>query len=568
MATLAVLTNGATAWPLPGDPMHHGVVFFCPEKTEDAIRQLERIKEDGFDLIKFASWIWTLPKPGSDLEKRVQAVLDWCDQHGMAFFLLHNIQYGGEAGGLNNEVLHPERSLPFLEDWSRVLRGHRCVIGVILGNEVGPSLGTPEAAPLLWEEFRRWLAQRHGSVEQLNAAWVTEYRTFNDVGLPQEGSPGWVDYRCYARQCFAQFYRVLIEKGLRPVLGDKLYGSKTSLDPFLHRACRQMTMTCWDDLLAQHPLWEIKCAADTTGKPLFNAELHLCGDGYQYFPSPEQSRYRYFTSALIGEYLTASFAWGRWSKPEIQKVHSTTPAILADLRRLEKHLRLLAQTYRNSGLMALVTEDNYYRPRIDKERRHPLALLYAHLSALGRPWRYLLEDDLSGTKRGTIVVWTQRTKLETAQALTRLPGSVPVLAIEAVPKENEYGQPLPVSIQQRLGQRLRVVPLEKVAEVLGPSSGLPEEYRRVGVVKYWWWSEKRGHFQYEVPYCTLEARRARGFGGTVVAVVNNSLEARSATIPWAFSRKVVDLASGQELNAGQESRWAFEALDVKVLLIR
>ncbi len=169
-----------------------------------------------------------------------------------------------------------------------------------------------------------FVASRHKSIAALNAAWRTDYGSFDEVGEPADDSPGWVDCRRFGRERFAAFYGYLFDRGLRPALGEKLYGNKTSLDPFLHRACRWATMTCWDDLVAAYPLWKIRCAADTTGKPLFNSELHLYNDEYAYGPSAERSRYRYFTSALLGEYLTASFAWGMWKKPEIAAIHGAT----------------------------------------------------------------------------------------------------------------------------------------------------------------------------------------------------------------------------------------------------
>ena len=538
---LTAIASVAAETALP--PMHHGVVFFCPEQPDEAIRQLETIKRDGFDLLKFASWVWTLPKPGSDLERNAQAVLDWCDRNDMAFYLLPNIQYGspGEGGGLDDQVLSPEKSLPLLEDWVRVLRGHRSVAGVILGNEVGPSLGSPEQAPALWTQFRQWLAQEHGS-------------------------PGQVDCRRYARQCFARFYGTLLDKGLRTALGDLLYGSKTSLDPFLHRVCRAMSVTCWDDALAQHPLWRIKCAADTIGKPLFNAELHLYHDTYQFFPSPEQSRYRYFTSALLGEYLTASFAWGQWQKPEIQQVHAATPGILTDLRRLQQPLCRLAQAYQRADLAALVTESNYYRPGIDDEQRHPLALLYAHRSALGRPWRYLLENDLDTMTGGTLVVWSDQLTPAVATTLTELPAAVQILAVGALPTSDEYARPLPAATQRALKARLRVMPLAQLASTLTPAPNLPDEYRSVGTVAYKWWSQERGHFQYAVPYCLLEVRQTATAEGTLVAVVNNTTEPQAAPPPWPAQAKVEELTGARETDGLQ--RLTLRPLEVRVFAVK
>ncbi len=546
-------------------PMRHGVVFFCPESADEAVKQLEAIKRDGFNLIKFASWAWTLPKPGSPLRERARAVLDWCDREGMAFFLLHNIQYGsqGEGGGLDRQVLDPRQTLPLLADWVDVLRGHECVMGVILGNEVGPSLGSPEEAPRLWGEFRAWLKARHGSLETLNQAWGTGYATLDEVGLPPEGSPGWHDCREYARRRFAGFYGYLVREGLRPVLGDKLYGAKTSPDPFLHRDCRGLTMTCWDDVMAEYPLWRIKCAADTTAKPLFNAELHLYHDTYQYFPSPERSRYRYFTGALLGEYLTASFAWGQWSKPEIQAIHAATPAILADLRRIEAACRALAGAYRRADVAVLVTEESYYRPGIEGEKAHPFALLCAHCSGLGRPWWYLLETDLGEMDRGVLVVWSKQAGLETARALAELPAGVRVLAVDGAPVEDEYGRPLPAELAGRLRERCEPVALEHLRDRIGRAAGLPGEYSGLGWLSYAAWSEKRGHFRYDLPCCPLEAL-TDGEEHKVIAVVNHTTEAVEAPLPWAQGRTVTDLVTGRSVNADEAARVRFGPLAVKL----
>ena len=550
--------------------MRHGVVFFCPEEPARAIEELEKLKAEGFLLIEFASWLWTIPTPGSDVERRAEAVLDWCDHNGVAFFLIHNIQYGspGEAGGLNKEVLNPDESVRFLVDWLRVLRGHRCVQGVILGNEVGPHLGTPSDAPVLWERFRQWLRQQHGTISGLNSAWRTAYEDFEEVGVPPDASPGWVDYRRFAREVFARFYGHLFAKAVRPALGDKLYGNKTTLDPFLHRACTEMTMVCWDDLVAQYPLWRLKCAADTSPKPLFNSELHLYNDDFQYFPSVERSRYRYFTSALLGEYLTASYAWNNWNKPEIAQIHAATRGILADLARVEGYCKLLAAETREAEVGVLVTEDNYYTPagtvETDYEREHPLGLLYAYLSACGVPWRYVLEDDLSAFAKGTLVVWSRGLRRRTAAALTGLPAAVRVLAVGRPPERDEYGRRLDPKLAQAVARRCKTVSLRGLQRAISGSNKLPAEYSRVGEVRYWWWSPDRGHYTYEVPTCLLEARRAAARDGVVVAVVNHTEEKQVAPLPWAEGKQVKDLLAGRWLSVKEAGQQEFEPLAVRL----
>ena len=566
LAALVLWTAVAAAAPLP---MRHGVVFLCPEQPEEAVRQLELIQGSGFDLIKFGSWVWTLPQPGSGLEQRAQAVLDWCDRHHMAFFLMHNIQFGNaaEGGGLNDQVLDPRQALPLLQDWARVLRGHPSVLGVILGNEVVPSLGTPEQAPALWAQFRDWLAQQHGTIAALNQAWDdTSYQSFAEVGLPPGGSPGWADYRAFANQVFARFYGELFDGAFRPVLGEKLYGCKTSLDPFLHRACQRLSIACWDDLVAMHPLWQLKCAADTTGKPLFNAELHLYHEFFQFMPSAARSRYRYLMSALLGEYMTASFAWGQWQSPDIQDIHAHTPGILAELRRLEPYCRALATAYQQADLAVLVTDTNYHHQGEGVE--NPLARLYAQMAALGRPWRYLLDADLGTLRGGTLVVWTAGLTPAAARALAALPPAVRVISLDAVPYRDQYDRLLPAELQGALRRRAQVVARAELARALPPPSGLPPHFQKVGGARYTWWSAARGHYSYGVPYCPLEVRWTGYRGGRLVAVVNNYELPQTAPLPWAGpGTRTVDLASGRLLTPREASHLYFAPLDVRLFLL-
>lgn len=558
--------------PIPQKcPMHHGVVFYCPPTSEEALKQMKLIKKDGFDLIEFSSWIWTIPSPGSDMERNVKNVLDWCDGNDVAFVLLHNIQFLSEGGGLNEGVIHPDNSLKYVTDWARVLQGHKSVMGVILGNEVGPDIGSPKDAPVLWNDFRVWLKNRHKSIKNLNNTWKTTYSSFDDIDIPANDAPGIVDVRRYAQLRFADFYAVFFDKAFRPVLGEKLYGQKTSLDPFVHRACNRNTMVCWDDVVADFPLWEIKCAADTSPKPLFNSELHLYNDGFEYAPSVEASRYRYFTSALIGEYMTASFAWGQWQKPEIARIHSATPAILVDLKRVENYCKEISKTYRDSELAVLVTEENYYRMAASpEEQMHmPLPILYARMSALGRPWRYILEDDLPRFKRGTIVIWTIGLKQTSAEALVNMPKTVELVAIGNTPQSDEYSNPLPGTLRSSLEKRCKVIKHIEQSSALLSQKGLPAQYQQTEDVGYFVWSPERGHITCAVPNAALEVKWARTGNGLVLAVINNTRKAKTAPIPWSSGqRRVVDLLTGKILTVSEKNSTQFGPLGVRMFLIK
>ncbi|MBI2301061.1 MAG: hypothetical protein HYU66_19290 [Armatimonadetes bacterium] len=297
-------------------------------------------------------------------------------------------------------------------------------------------------------------------------------------------------------------------------------------------------MVCWDDLVSEYPLWRIKVAADTVDKPLFNAELHLYNDTYNYRPSTARSRYRYFTSALLGEYLSASFAWGQWQRPPMAAIHAATPGVLGDLRRLEPALRRFHQADLSSRLRVLVTESNYYGPWHSPERDAPLARLNAAMGTLGRPWRFVLEDDLGGVRDGTLVVCSEAFATRTARAVMELPRAVRVVAVDAAPALDERGLPLPTALAGAVRARCSVVQFDGLAAELGYAEGLPAEYRRTGDLGYLRWTEQRGHFEEQGVSCLLEARQV----GNWVAVVNHTIEPQTAPLPWGGETAVVTFA--------------------------
>jgi hypothetical protein len=330
-------------------------------------------------------------------------------------------------------------------------------------------------------------------------------------------------------------------------------------------------MVCWDDVVVDFPLWEIKCAADTSSKPLFNSELHLYNDGFEYAPSVEASRYRYFTSALLGEYLTASFAWGQWQKPEISRIHSETPIILSDLKRAEKYCREISKAYKDSELAVLVTEENYYREAASPEEqmRKPLPVLYARMSALGRPWRYILEDDLSKFKKGTIVIWTSGLKQASAKALVNMPKSVKLVAIGSLPKSDEYSNPLPGILKDGLQKRCEIVSSIEKSKALLPQKGLPAQYQQTENVGYLVWSPERGHITCAVPNAALEVKWVRNDDGLVLAVINNTRKTKSAPLPWStYQKRVVDLLTGKLLTTADKDGTQFGPLGVRMFLIK
>jgi len=548
-------------------PLRVGVVFFLPATPERAIEELEKIKGEGFNQIEVASWVWTLPKLGSQLEKTAEAVLDWCDANGMHFTLLQNIQYGsaGEGGSLDEVWENPLGATVFLEDWVRVLRAHPSVDGVILGNEVGPAMGDPKSAPKLWQGFREYLRRKYkGDIQKLNRNWGTDYPDFYEVGIPPEKSGGELDMRRFSYYAFARFYNRIVKEYLRPRLGDKEFSSKTLLDPYLQRALNEYNLANWDDLLSDFPLWRIKAVADTVKKPLYNSELHLYHDSYNYGANPYIGRYRYFMSVLLGEYATSSFCWGGWNKPEIREIHLQTLKAIRDLFRLEGYLRLLHSLPPKIGV--LITENNFYIPDFpDSEKAHPLALLYAYLGTLGVPWCYVIDDDIGSFRLPYLIIWSKGLREDVARKIISLPSSVKVIFLADVPKSDEYGNPLPEDIRSRLKGRGEVISSPKKLYDVLPFKKGNGPYGEVVEVPLLWWSPERGHFHFSVPYARLEIKRVRTKEGEILAVINNSKEEVSASLPVGKG-KVWDLVREEEVK--NPAFYKFHPLEVALFLVR
>ncbi len=531
-----------------GQPLQDGVVYFLPATPAESLAQLEAIKADGFNMVKIASWVWTVPHEGSDLRKVVDATLDWCDAHGMDVWLLHNIQYGspGEGGDIEAALRDPTaKAAGTLLPWAQALKGHPSVAGVLLGNEVDPGgVERFEGHPAYLQAFRDWLKARHSMVDVLNARWRTAYQSFDDVQPPETGEPGIIDATRFIRGRFADFYNTITEEVLRPVLGDKLYGSKGGASPYILRQMPAYNVASWDDLLANWPLWKTKLLADTTGLPVFNSEVHLYHDKYGFGPSAKLSRYRYFTSALLGEWMTASFAWGSWQKPDIAEVHASTPPILADLRRVEKVLRLFNR--REPSFQVLVTEANE-----SGVQDHPaLEAAYAHAASTGLPWSFIADMDLGSLRAQRLVVCSPWLTTSAATALAQLPAEIDLLFVGTAPPTDEYGLPLPEALVEALRSRGKLLPKWSDLRSAVGASDLPPACREIVDVPYLWWSPERGHHHFPVKYPRVEALRADSAEGRYVALVNHTRKPVTTRVPFVRAdARLEDLLTGSRVPA-------------------
>jgi hypothetical protein len=578
-------TGAPAAAPLPEAPASAmvatrpdpGVVYFLPDSEAQIRRDMARIREQGYRHVNLASWVWTLPQTGSGLERRVGTLLDAAHANGLGVWLLHNLQYGNpeEGGDVNAAFGDPAAyARPLVAPWVRALRGHPAVRGVQLGNEVGPLPEGIHRSPRFIASFRAYLQEVHGDVATLNRRWGTRHASFARIGAQSPRDPGYADYERYARRVFGHFYGSILDTHFKPALGGALgYTSKVAPDPYLFRDAPSFTVLGWSGMVANHPAWQIRLLADTDRRPVFNNELHLYHDQFQYFPSVERTRHRYLVDVLNGQLLSSSFAWGSWTNPAVSRIHARTPAALEEQDRLGPALQRFTAAAAASRTGVLVAEE-MVREGLGRITEGPaLERAYAAMAATGRDWRFLLDLDLARDARNLdrlVILSPRRMPLATAEAILGLPQGVEVHWVGEPPAETEYGQPLPASLRQGLAQR--GVRHNGTAALTGrlADPSVDARFRETVAASYGWFSPQRGHFNYEVRYPRLEVRRTTDAQGrTLVALVNHTERpvrlTSAAELPWLAGGSARDLASGRTYRAGGGGAIEIGPLDVRVL---
>lgn len=554
------------------------------EELDSTLNQLRRIQTDGFQMASPWASVWGLSS--------ADAVFGWADQHRMPLVLTVQGWEFGKPGTMATyeQIVDPAKgkNLALAKKWAEKISEYECVRGVMLGNETWPTVGTPEIAPRFWGAIRRTLKKQYrGKIELLNANWRSNYEGFDQVTLPSADSPGYSDLRRIARRYCARFYDALIRKGFRPMLGNRIfYSTKSSRpDPFLAREAREFTCLAWDDVTALFPLWALKATADTTNLPLMNGEMHLYHDRYNYHGSASISRYRYFTSALMGEYWTASFTSSAWTKEKTRAVHFRTKSILKDLKTLDAPLRLLAKAYQKTNLQVLITEENWFyaedgEPNVAMSRlrsafvgnfeSNPLAKIYSRMAMTGRLWNFLLEDDLERVGRGIVVVQSPALKRETAKRLSTLPKKVKIVFVNEIPGRDEYRRPLPSGVLQDLVTRAAVVPLSELTEYLGGELEEFPVFLEEANVTYQTWDRSEGRSAgYRVPYPRLELRKASGRSAIWLAVINHTPRAVSSNVPWADDEgEAVEPLTGRTVRVGRRGESvAFRPFETRIFRV-
>lgn len=216
-----------------------------------------------------------------------------------------------------------------------------------------------------------------------------------------------------------------------------------------------------------------------------------------------------------------------------------------------------------------MTEENYHKGILDASQtiNNPMPLLYAHMSSLGRPWRFVQEDDLRSIRNGTLVVWTDKITHGCLRTMIMLPKSIKIIAVGETPVKDEYGRNLPAWMLADLLKRIKVVSLQNLRNVIRPQMGLPLQYQQIQDVKYLDYSPEKGHYQYPIPYCALELKRVVTPDGILLAIINNTDQVLTAPVPWTSGNMIKDLINGKVIPARDASNMSFGSHDVRLFLI-
>jgi hypothetical protein len=562
-----------------GQSFNPGVVYIGVPDIHTSWQELPKIKAQGFRHVNVPADVDDHPSPGSDFRDRLDHLLDWCDRNGLDIWIEHNLRYGepGRGGDMERAVIDPVGEVaPIFEHWLDTLKDHRCVAGIGLGNETGaihPDPGLEDEMPQYLAAWRQWVVDRHGSLNALNAAWGSDFEDLSGIEFPgrrhhtewmeidgdrvpvqaiDSEDPGYFDFNRFAKVQFGRYYSRIFDELFQPALGPLGYTSETPGDPYLFRACTGCTVQGWDDGMANWPAWVLKVIIDTDPRPAFNSEIHLYHDLHQFGDSIEMTRYRYLTDALLGQWLSSSYRWDNWHGPRAAQIHSQTPGVLAQVKRLEPLMRQFHSATRESRTAALITEPLWEFSRYQRWLANPpLGRLYAALGSTGQNWRFVLDLDLTAEAEGldTLVIWSHDTiPLPTVKVILSLPDPVQVHWTGPWPTQTEYGRPLPADLLSALAQRCILHEgAEGLVEALADPD-LPRFYHRRTAVPFVWWHE--GHLNGNVEYPQVETRRAVDHDGmTIVALVNHTRNPvvlpKENPLPWlnAETMKAIDVTA-------------------------
>jgi hypothetical protein len=273
------------------------------------------------------------------------------------------------------------------------------------------------------------------------------------------------------------------------------------------------------------------------GKPVWNSEHHLYNHGAS---TPSRVRYHVLQTFLAGQFKSSSYNRIRNTDAKRRPRHVAETGARHQINRHEDAFRALAAARADAEIAVLYTEGNRDWNLLPEGSARPdlggAIEAYGHVGALGKHWKYVLNEDVSPEHVAeTLVVDTPWLLPDTIEKINALPEDRDVVVVGEIPSRDEYGQDLPAEARSSLQERATVIEdWESLTDAISPAEGLRESHKSVRQANFYWWTGGHGRTPYGMPVPKLEVRRATRDGSTYVSLTNHAEGSTvESTIPWA-----------------------------------
>ena len=250
-AAVTMLPNHSAAHPATGDTSHKPRLAVCyyPEQWPESWWSLDArdMVQRGISRVRIGEFAWTLmePEPNTFNWGWLDRAIDTLAKAGLEVILgtptatppkwlvdaypeILPVGADGRTRGFGSRRYYTFSSLRYRAECVRIATAlaerygnHPGVAGWQIDNEFGCHDTTLSYGPVDLAAFRKWLAARYQTVDQLNAAWGTiawsqQVSAFDDVELPistpYDVSPSiLLDYRRFATDQIRDFQRAQLE---------------------------------------------------------------------------------------------------------------------------------------------------------------------------------------------------------------------------------------------------------------------------------------------------------------------------------------------------------------------
>jgi hypothetical protein len=298
--------------------------------------------------------------------------------------------------------------------------------------------------------------------------------------------------------------------------------------------------------------------------PVWNPEHHLYNQGAA---RPGMIRYDLLHGFLMGHFKDSiynrqmTYASGRpdrkghYDKAPRGPHHRVEVRTREQIRRHADVFHAFYEARANADIAVLVTEGNrgwttasYHH----EDRPAPGGAVqgYAHVGALGRPWKYVLDRDVSSEHvADTLVVAAPWLTEATARRIVDLPEDRTIVAVGGIPTQNEYQQSLPQGLANELQSRVTAVDgWGSLPSAVDRAEGLQGDFTTISDGSFWFWGPQAGRRNYPIPVPKLETRRVHHDGNMYIAVSNHAGQIAPgsdvvAPLPWAGDRTIRELTT-------------------------